>query len=122
MRIGEAAERTGLSQRAIRYYEEVGLAVPAARSRGGFRLYTEVSVRRLLFIRQMKPLELSLRQMRDLLDTLDRIDGGAGDAELTDRVAGYLDAVRARCESLRDQLSTALQFAAELERRLPRRP
>lgn len=122
MRIGEVAERTGLSPRAIRYYEEVGLVVPSARSRGGFRLYTEVDLRRLLLVRQMKPLDLSLHRMRDLLDTLDRIDGAgpAGvHAELTERLAGYLDAVQARCDSLRDQLDAALRFAAELERRLP---
>ena len=46
MQIGEVAERTGLSLRTIRYYEEVGLAVPSARSQGGFRLYTEPDVGR----------------------------------------------------------------------------
>lgn len=122
MRIGEAAQRAGLSLRAIRYYEEVGLVEPSARSRGGFRLYTEHDVRRLVLIRQMKPLEFTLNQMRDLLDALARIDAGstgATRAELTERVARYLDAVRSRCDSLRDQLVTAQRFAADLERRLP---
>ncbi|HEX5493576.1 MAG TPA: MerR family transcriptional regulator [Mycobacteriales bacterium] len=120
MRIGEVAERTGLSLRTIRYYEEVGLVVPSARSRGGFRLYTEPDLGRLLLIRRMKPLGFSLDQMRDLLDTLALIDRGSTRTDLTERVTGHLDAVRARCESLRDQLAAAEGFAADLERRLPR--
>ncbi len=60
MQIGEVAERTGLSLRTIRYYGEVGLVVPSARSKGGFRLYTESDVARLLLIKQMKPLGVQL--------------------------------------------------------------
>ncbi|SDJ14694.1 MerR HTH family regulatory protein [Lentzea albidocapillata subsp. violacea] len=55
MQIGEA-ERIGLSLRTIRYYEEVGLVVPSARSQGGFRPYTEPDVQRLGVIMRMKPL------------------------------------------------------------------
>src|SRR5690348_10590123 len=44
MQIGEVADRIGLSLRTIRYYEEVGLITPSARSPGGFRLYTEDDV------------------------------------------------------------------------------
>jgi MerR family copper efflux transcriptional regulator len=67
MQIGEVAARTSLSLRTIRYYEEVGLAPPSARTTGGFRLYTEGDVQRLELIKQMKPLDFSLEQMRDLL-------------------------------------------------------
>ncbi|HYH29228.1 MAG TPA: MerR family transcriptional regulator, partial [Pseudonocardia sp.] len=77
MQIGEVAERIGLSLRTIRYYEEVGLAVPSARSEGGFRLYAEDDVERLRVIMQMKPLGFSLEEMRELLDLLDA--GGAAD-------------------------------------------
>ena len=44
MQIGEVAERVKLSLRTIRHYEEVGLVPPSARSKGGFRLYTEADV------------------------------------------------------------------------------
>ena len=40
MQIGEVAERTGLSLRTLRHYDEIGLLRPAGRSDGGFRLYT----------------------------------------------------------------------------------
>jgi DNA-binding transcriptional MerR regulator len=71
MQIGEVAERIGLSLRTIRYYEEVGLAVPSARSEGGFRLYVEDDVERLPVVMQIKPLRFSLEEMRELLDLLD---------------------------------------------------
>ena len=48
-RIGEIAERTGLSMRSIRYYEESGLVTPAGRTEGGFRMYSETDVQRLGF-------------------------------------------------------------------------
>lgn len=103
MQIGEVAERTGLSLRTIRYYGEVGLVEPSARSRGGFRLYTESDVARLLLIKRMKPLGFSLEETRDLLDTLDRLESGAADegerAELTARLDRFEEAVEARCAS-----------------------
>jgi DNA-binding transcriptional MerR regulator len=74
MQIGEVAERTALSLRTIRYYEEVGLVVPSERSQGRFRLYTEADVRRLWLIRKLKPLDLSLDQIRELITALDRAD------------------------------------------------
>ncbi|MFE6489944.1 MerR family transcriptional regulator, partial [Streptomyces sp. NPDC057757] len=48
MQIGEVATRTELSLRTIRHYEETGLVMPSARSQGGFRLYTEADVARLM--------------------------------------------------------------------------
>ena len=46
MKIGEVAERTSLSIRSLRHYDELGLASPSAHSPGGFRLYTEADVER----------------------------------------------------------------------------
>lgn len=67
MQIGAIAERTGLSQRTLRHYDDIGLVNPSLRSEGGFRLYTEEDLHRLLLIRRMKPLEFSLQEMHDLL-------------------------------------------------------
>ncbi len=121
MQIGEVAERTGLSLRTIRYYGEVGLVEPSARSRGGFRLYTESDVARLLLIKRMKPLGFSLEETRDLLDTLDRLESGAADegerAELTARLDRFEEAVAARCAALREQLAMAEEFGDRLRER-----
>lgn len=107
LQIGEVADRIGLSLRTIRYYEEVGLAVPSARSEGGFRLYTDDDVERLRVIMQMKPLGFSLEEMRELLQALD--DGGPAE-----RLAHYRAAAAERVETLRVQLTTAEAFAARL--------
>ncbi|MCO5971651.1 MerR family transcriptional regulator [Actinoallomurus soli] len=117
MQIGEVADRTGLSLRTIRHYEEVGLAPPSARSQGGFRLYTEADVTRLMVIKRMKPLDFTLEQMRDLLGVLDelRTDPCAERrSELTGRLTGYRDMVLLRCEEIRTRLADAERFSTEL--------
>ena len=123
MQIGEVAERTGLSLRTIRYYEEVGLVVPSARSTGGFRLYAEADVSRLMVVKQMKPLEFSLDEMRDLLAVLDALDTEPdvdARAGLLDRLVMYRQAADERCKALRAQLDTAEEFAGSLRRQTAR--
>lgn len=125
MQIGEVAERTGLSLRTIRHYEEVDLVVPSARSKGGFRLYTGTDVERLMVIRRMKPLGFTLEEMRDLLEITDRLSPRGADpgtaeesARLRERLDSYRKIADARCETLRMQLMAAEDFAATLRRRL----
>ncbi|MFC8340338.1 MerR family transcriptional regulator [Streptomyces rubiginosohelvolus] len=129
MQIGEVAARTELSLRTIRHYEETGLVAPSARSRGGFRLYTETDVARLMVIRRMKPLGFTLDQMRDLLDATDRLDAdaalgadavlGAEEREaLLERVRAYQREAAAQVEKLRVQLSRAEDFEGTLRARL----
>lgn len=124
MQIGEVAERIGLSLRTIRYYEEVGLIRPSARSQGGFRLYTEYDVSRLQLVKDMKPLGFSLDEMRDLLSVLDGLDAGELSASehevLLERLAMYRVAADARTEALRAQVRIAESFAGTLRRRLAR--
>jgi DNA-binding transcriptional MerR regulator len=124
MQIGEVAARTELSLRTIRHYEETGLVVPSARSQGGFRLYTENDVARLMVIRRMKPLGFTLDQMRDLLGATDRLDAGEGltpgeREALLERVRAYERTAAEQVEKLRVQLARAEDFAATLRARLP---
>jgi DNA-binding transcriptional MerR regulator len=97
---------------------------PSARSKGGFRLYTEADVERLMVIRRMKPLDFSLEEMRDLLEITERIaatdDPPAGEEKerLRERLDSYRKVADARCETLRAQLMAAEDFAATLRRRL----
>jgi len=65
-RIGELAARLGMTERTIRYYEEVGLLDSVKRLEGGTRVYTDEDVRRLKFIRKLKVLGLSLQEMAEL--------------------------------------------------------
>ncbi|MFD2008460.1 MerR family transcriptional regulator [Streptomyces narbonensis] len=123
MQIGEVAARTELSLRTIRHYEESGLVVPSARSQGGFRLYTDGDVARLMVIRRMKPLGFTLDQMRDLLDATDHLDAEADlDADereaLLKRVREYQQAAAEQVEKLRIQLTRAEDFEGTLRARL----
>lgn len=122
--IGEVAERTDLSLRTIRHYEEVGLVTPSARSHGGFRLYTEGDIARLEQVKRMKPLGLSLPETRDLLGVLDQL-GGADHApadrhDLLDRLACYCTTADDRCVRLRTELESAEGFAQSLRHELGR--
>jgi MerR family copper efflux transcriptional regulator len=125
MHIGDVAERIGLSLRTIRYYEEVGLIRPSARSAGGFRLYTSDDVDRLQLIKDMKPLGFSLDEMRDLMGVIDGLDAGTATPpehqRLVERLAVYRVAADARCDVLRGQLRIAESFAGTLRHRLNHR-
>ena len=116
--IGDVAERTGLSLRTIRYYEEVALVAPSARSHGGFRLYTESDIVRLLLVARMKPLGFSLDQMRELLDALDAISRTdlppTERADAQARVSVFQTDVEERVGSLRHQLDAAETLARSL--------
>ncbi|NNH70595.1 MerR family transcriptional regulator [Nocardia uniformis] len=114
LQIGQVAERTELSIKTIRHYDEVGLVRPSARSAGGFRLYTEADIARLLVIRRMKPLGFTLEQMRELLAALDTVDDASADSARFAEATGVLRECRAsaqeRCETLRRQLAYAEEF------------
>ena len=79
LQIGEVTDRVDLSLRTVRYYEEVGLVAPTARTEGGFRLYSELDVQRLLLIKSMKAFDLTLEDMGAVLEVLDR-SANPGDA------------------------------------------
>ncbi|WP_138732510.1 MerR family transcriptional regulator [Modestobacter excelsi] len=115
MQIGQVAERTGLSLRTIRWYEETGLVVPTTRSDGGFRLYSDEDVERLEVIKRMKPLGFSLDEMQELLNLLHDLTHERGDrAALIDRLAMFHQAATARVTALREQLAFAEGFAGTL--------
>lgn len=118
MQIGDFADRVGLSQRTIRHYEEVGLLSQAERSQGGFRLYCEDDVQRMLVIKQMKPLGFTLEQMRDVLDLRGRLAQPGLSAKtriaLRRELGAYLLVVEEKIAALREQAAQGQAFAAEL--------
>ena len=67
--IGEVCHRTGLTQRALHYYDEIGLLVPSERLNGGQRLYSAADLERIERIKSLKQLlGLSLSEIKRLLD------------------------------------------------------
>lgn len=67
MKIGEVAAASGVSAKMIRYYEEIGLIKPVARSAKGYRAYSEVEVHTLRFIRRCRELGFSMEEIAELL-------------------------------------------------------
>jgi len=118
MHIGELAERTGLSLRTIRHYDEIGLLKPSARTEGGFRLYTDQDLEQLLVIRRMKPLGFSLEQMSELLRIIEARAGATGTSEDDAHAVlqGYIAEAHARREQLREQLEMADELLERLSK------
>ncbi len=69
LQIGEVAERTGVTQRTLRFYEERGLLKPPSRLDGGFRLYSEDDVRRVEQIKRLQSLlGFTLAEIKDMVE------------------------------------------------------
>jgi DNA-binding transcriptional MerR regulator len=113
MHIGEVAARTELSLRSLRHWEEVGLLVPSGRSDGGFRLYTEDDVDKIMVIRRMKPLGFTLDEMKAVLADIEVLR--APRTRKADRAdaRARLGAVQADAGSRRHKLVRQLEWAEE---------
>ncbi|MFH9808602.1 MerR family transcriptional regulator [Streptomyces olivaceus] len=90
MRIGEVAEKTGVSVRALRYYEEQEL-LPACRSAGGHRQYCDTAVTRVRLIQHLYAAGLPSRVVREVLPC---VDSGEAHPALLDQ----LEAERVRLD------------------------
>ena len=64
--IGTLAQKLEMSQRTIRYYEEIGLLNSIKRIEGGRRVYTDVDLRRLKLIKRLKIMGMTLSEMQEL--------------------------------------------------------
>lgn len=113
MRIGELAERTGLSLPTLRHYDETGLLSPSARTSGNFRLYSEADYEKLMVIRRMKPLGFTVDQMRDLLVVVEGLRSSAVAADEREALLGKLRLFIADATERRERLQRQLDRADE---------
>ncbi|MEJ2179429.1 MAG: helix-turn-helix domain-containing protein [Gammaproteobacteria bacterium] len=74
MKIGQLSARSRCKIETIRYYERIELLPEPARSEGGYRLYDESQLKRLVFIRRSRELGFTIEEIRVLLDL---VDGGS---------------------------------------------
>jgi DNA-binding transcriptional MerR regulator len=69
LQIGEVAERTGVTQRTLRFYEEKGLLKPATRMERGFRLYSEADIQRVEQIKRLQQLlGFTLAEIKEMVE------------------------------------------------------
>lgn len=118
-RVGAVAERLGVSPRTIKYYEELGLVQPEARSPGGFRLYGEEEMERLERILRMKGIGYSLATIRELLavrDAAQEADKATVLREVTGRLKERERESTARIQKMQDDLKRAEALREELRR------
>lgn len=116
-RIGEVAAKVTMTERTIRYYEELGLLDSVKRLEGGTRVYTDDDVRRLKFIRKLKVLGLSLQEMHEL-DGLyqQRRSNRTVLPRLIELLDAHLDTVDGRIaelQTLRDEIRTYREHVAQ---------
>ncbi len=99
--IGELSRMVNLSQRTIRYYEEIGLLQSIRRIEHGKRVYTDDDVRRLKFINKLKVLGLSLAEMA-ALEKIYRTQ--RNNREVTPKLIAILDERAAQIDDRVNQL------------------
>ena len=97
-RIGAAAARAGVSSANIRYYEKENLLQPHGRSANSYRFYSDEDIHRLRFIRMCRAMDMSLHEVRILLDL--NWDSPQDCRAATATVADHLGHVRQRLAEL----------------------
>jgi len=116
-RIGELASRVKLTERTIRYYEELGLLESVKRLDGGTRVYTDDDVRRLKYIRKLKTLGLSLQEMLELENLYRRHRSNRNVLprlmELLDAHLGSIDERLSELRALRDEIRSYREHVEE---------
>ena len=116
MHIGELAERTGLSLRTIRHYDEVGLLPATGRTNGGFRVYSEDDLERLTVIKTMKPLGFSLDEMSEILSILPPHEGAGASQEAQARLAEISQRAILQRAKMARNLAQADEFIERISR------
>jgi Cu(I)-responsive transcriptional regulator len=110
MRIGEAAEASGVSAKMIRHYEAVGLLPAAARRDSGYRAYEDGDVHRLRFIRRARDLGFSLAEIAGLLALWG--DRGRASAEVKRLALAHVEELEAKARDLSAMAATLRHLAA----------
>ena len=109
MNIGEAARRSGVTAKMLRYYEQSGLIPEVARTDAGYRSYTDADVHRLRFVRRARDLGFTVREISELL-SLWR-DDGRRSAEVKALALGHVDALRNKIAELKAMADTLQTLA-----------
>lgn len=118
MNIGQAAERSGLPAKTIRYYEECGLLQPPERDGRGYRRYAISDVQFLRLIRQARHLGFTMAQCRELIDLYrDRSRSRAEVMNLALRRVGEIDQKIAELWAVHHALSDFIARSDDRARR-----
>jgi Cd(II)/Pb(II)-responsive transcriptional regulator len=105
MRIGEIAKLTGCNVQTLRYYEAEGLLAAPARTSSGYRDYSNAHAERLNFIRHCRSLDMSLTEIKQLLNFCDATETACADVNhLIDQHIGQVEQRITALQQLKEQL------------------
>lgn len=126
--IGEVADRTGVTQRTLRFYEEKGLLRPPERMDGGFRLYSDEDVERIEYIRRLQQyLGFTLAEIKEMVEAEDLrlqiIATFRPDRELParlERVTRIIGALERQLEVVDHKVAALAEMQGDLRAKLDR--
>lgn len=126
LQIGEVAERTGVTQRTLRFYEEKGLLKPPTRMDGGFRLYSEADVKRVTHIRRLQDLlGVALADIKEMVDAEEMLrelraqyDPKSGVAEKKRQLEKAIEVVQAQYAIVKQKTEQLDEMRGQIEERL----
>ncbi len=107
--IGQMSRRTGVNIETIRYYERIAIMPKPDRSEGGNRQYNHPQLKRLFFIKRCRELGFSLKEIRALLEMVDRDDFSCH--EVHEMTISHLGKIKAKLDNLK-LLETSLRKMA----------
>jgi MerR family transcriptional regulator, copper efflux regulator len=109
MRIGELAQKAGVTPRTIRYYENLGLLKPSEREGKGFRYYCEAELARLRKIDALQSLGLTLEEIGSILDLF------FAEPTLLQGKQKLLEILQAHLKETDEKIEALAQFRSELQ-------
>lgn len=112
MRIGELAQKAGVTPRTIRYYESLGLLKPSEREGGGFRYYTEIELAKLDKIDCLKSLGLTLEEIASVIDLY------CEDATGLRGKRKVLEILQSHLYETDEKIETLVQFRCDLQAKI----
>lgn len=111
MTIGQVSRRSGVTPRAIRHYEQLGLIRPPFRSESNYRFFDSESVSRLRFIAKCRSLGFSTAEIADLLSVTD--DPNHTCAQVEEITTRHLELIDAKLQSLTEMRETLAEGLAQ---------
>jgi len=118
LRIGELAQRSGVSIDTVRYYERRQLLPAAPRTAGGYRVFTSDAIERVVFIKQAQELGFSLDEISTLLTT----NGSSDCLHVRDLLDAKVKELDARIKAMHEFREKLTHYLAEYEDELEKHP
>ena len=110
---GTLAKQSGVNSETIRFYEKKGLMPDPQRSAGGHRIYAQSHLKRLSFIRRIRALGFTIREVHDLLDLVDSEEYTC--AEVRDRTVDHLRDVEQKLRDLQNMKRTLSSMVSKCD-------